>query len=48
MGYRTTSIKIDPALWKRVKIHCLDNDVYVQSYVARVLRDALDEAENPR
>ena len=43
MVRRTTSIKIDDVLWKRVKMHCLSKDLQVSEFVEDVLRKELDK-----
>jgi len=35
---KTTSIKIDPELWKTVKKHCIDLGVDVSEYIEGLIR----------
>ena len=34
----TTSVKIDPELWTKVKIHCLKNNIKVSDFIEEILR----------
>jgi len=34
----TTSIKIEPNLWKEVKKHCIDLDKDISTYIDELLR----------
>ena len=37
---KTTSLKVDPVIWKQVKKHCLELDIYVSEYIEKlVIRD---------
>lgn len=42
MERKTTSIKIDPELWKRVRKHCIDAEVEVSEYVEGLIKQNLD------
>lgn len=37
----TTSIKVDPHLWKEVKIHCLTNDMEVSEFIEVAIKKAM-------
>lgn len=37
----TTSIKINPFLWKQVKKHCIDEDLEISEYIERLFRKDL-------
>ena len=38
---KTTSIKIDPELWKQAKKHCIDADIDISEYVEVLLKKDL-------
>ena len=38
---KTTSIKIDPQLWKDVKKHCIDKDIDISEYIENLVRKDL-------
>ena len=38
---KTTSIKIDPELWKRVKKYCIDIDKDISDFIEELLRKKL-------
>lgn len=38
---KTTSIKIDPELWKKVKKHCIDEEIDVSEYLENLIRQDL-------
>jgi len=38
---KTTSIKIDPELWKKVKKHCIDEEIDVSEYLENLIRKDL-------
>lgn len=38
---KVTSIKIDAHLWKRVKKHCIDEEINVSRYVERLIEKDL-------
>ncbi len=40
---KTTSIKINPDLWKDVKIYCLKNDVEVSEFVEKTLKKIIQK-----
>lgn len=37
----TTSIKVDPDLWKEVKIYCIQNNMEISEFVENLLRNAI-------
>jgi len=41
MERQSTSIKIDPELWKEVKKHCIDANLEISEYLEKVLRKDL-------
>ena len=38
---KTTSIKVDPELWKKVKKHCIDKDMDISDFIEELLRKNL-------
>jgi hypothetical protein len=38
---RTTSIKVDPTLWKEVKKYCIDKDIDVSDFLEELIRKEL-------
>ncbi len=40
---KTTSLKVDPELWKKVKKHCIDKDIEVSEYVEEVIEKDLKD-----
>jgi hypothetical protein len=43
---KTTSIKIDPELWKKVKKHCIDKEIDVSEYIEELIKkDFSDKAK---
>lgn len=45
MERRTTSIKIDPDLWKRVRKYCIDKDMDVSDYIEGLVKVDLDKGK---
>lgn len=43
MERRTTSIKIDPELWKRVRKYCIDKDIEVSDYIEALIKVDMDK-----
>lgn len=39
----TTSIKVNPELWKEVKIYCIMHNIEVSEFVEQVLKKAIKE-----
>jgi hypothetical protein len=38
---KTTSIKVDPELWKRVKKYCIDKEVDISDFIEGLLKKEL-------
>ena len=38
MQRKTTSLKIDPVLWKEVKKHCIDKDLDISEYIETIVK----------
>jgi hypothetical protein len=45
MERRTTSIKIDPELWKRVRKHCIDKEIDVSDYIEGLVKTDLQKTK---
>jgi len=41
MERKTTSIKIDPELWKTLKKHCIDKDMDISDYLEGLIKKDL-------
>jgi len=41
MKRKTTSIKIDPEIWKQVKIHCATQEIEICDYLESLLKKDL-------
>ncbi|VVB80273.1 Uncharacterised protein [uncultured archaeon] len=41
MVRKTTSLKIDEDLWKKVKIHCINEGFEISDFVEKTLREEL-------
>lgn len=41
MPRKTTSIKVDPELWKRVRKHCIDKAIEVSVYLEQLIKKDL-------
>ena len=41
MERKTTSIKMDPELWKRVKKHCIDIEIDISEFIEDLLKKNL-------
>jgi len=41
MERKTTSIKIDPEVWKQVKIHCATQEIEICDYLESLLKKDL-------
>lgn len=37
----TTSIKVNPELWKQVKIHCIQNNIEVSEFLEQLIKKEL-------
>lgn len=42
MTRKTTSIKIDPELWKSLKKHCIDKDTDISDYLEKMIKKDLN------
>lgn len=42
MPRKTTSIKIDADLWKKVKKHCIDEDTELSAYIEKLIKKDLN------
>lgn len=38
MQRKTTSIKIDPELWKKLKKHCIDKEMDISDYLEILIK----------
>ena len=38
MGRKTTSLKIDPGLWKEVKKTCIDKEEDISDYIEKLIK----------
>lgn len=47
MSRKTTSLKIDEEVWKKVKIHCIENSVDISDYLEVLLRKELEKSNKP-
>jgi len=43
MQRKTTSIKIDPELWKKVKVHCAKEDIDISKYLESLIKKGLNK-----
>ncbi len=41
MERKTTSIKINPQLWKEVRKHCIDKEVDISEYLEELIKENL-------
>lgn len=41
MGRKTTSIKINPKIWKSVKMHCVENEIDISEYLEDLINKNL-------
>ena len=41
MARKTTSLKIDEELWKKVKIHCIQQDFEISEYIEELIKKGL-------
>ena len=41
MERKTTSIKMDPELWKKVKKHCIDKEIDISEFIEDLLKKNL-------
>jgi len=43
MQRKTTSIKIDPELWKKVKIYCINKGIDISEYLEELIKKDLEK-----
>ena len=43
MERKTTSIKIDPELWKKVKKYCIDKEIDVSEYIEGLVKADMEK-----
>lgn len=43
MVRKTTSVKIDPELWKKVKKHCIDQETDISDYLEKIIKTDLEK-----
>lgn len=43
MVRKTTSVKIDPELWKKVKKHCIDKETDISAYLEKIIKTDLEK-----
>lgn len=36
---KTTSIKIDPELWKKAKIYCIENNIDLSQLIEKLIKE---------
>ena len=41
MPKKTTSIKIDPDIWKEIKKHCIDKDIDISDFIENIAKKEL-------
>lgn len=41
MGRKTTSLKIEEMFWKKVKIHCIENNMDISDYIEDLIKKDL-------
>jgi len=41
MERKTTSLKIEPQLWKDVKKHCIDKEIDISDYLEQLIKKDL-------
>lgn len=45
MVKKTTSLKVEEELWKKVKINCILNDVDISGYIENLIKEDLKKNE---
>ena len=45
---KVTSIKIDKGLWKKVKKHCIDEEIDISKYIERLVEKDLGKWHKDR
>ena len=43
MKRKTTSIKIDPELWKKAKKYCIDKELDLSEYLEKIIKKDLQK-----
>jgi len=43
MVRKTTSLKIDEELWKKVKIKCIEEDIGISEFIEKALKESLNK-----
>ena len=43
---KTTSIKIEPTLWKRVRKKCIDDDIDISEYLENLIKKDMINGKN--
>jgi len=43
MDKKTTSIKVDPDLWKKVRKHCIDKEIDISEYLEELIKKDLQK-----
>lgn len=46
MGKKTTSLKVDPELWKKVKKKCIDDEIEVSEYIEMLIKKDMVNGKN--
>lgn len=41
MPKKTTSIKIEPEIWKKVKLHCVEKEIEISDYIESLIKKDL-------
>lgn len=42
MSRKTVSVKFDPVLWKKVKLHCVEKELEISQYLEDIVRKDLE------
>jgi len=42
MARKTTSLKVDEELWKKVKIRCIEEDIEISSFIEKIIQKKLE------
>lgn len=38
---RTTSLRVDPEIWKKVRVYCAENDLDISEYIENLIKKDL-------
>lgn len=38
---KTTSLRVDPEIWKKVRVHCAENDLDISEYIENLIKKDL-------